>query len=508
MADIWIARMIEPAPTPFPALGELLVIKTLQPQRAAERHSLDRFAWESELHKRLDHPNVVRCFGSGAAAGTSYIALEYIQGVTLRQMIDRTRPLRLPLGVALEVMVQVCVALGYLHDIQGDTGPLGLVHGDVSPENVMIGFDGSVKLLDFGLVTPALIRAESKPWRPAANAPPGTSKIHPTHGRLLHLAPERITGAQVDRRSDLYSVGVMLFELIHGIRPFASKPTAELLNDICHGWTVPGDPDVPPAIERVIARTMAATPDARLASGHELAAMLTSLFDLFATFDETVRDFVRRIAGVSRTGEAFESEPPSSEETPTRPIFLHEPSPDTLQPAQGTELYARFQTLVQRIGELPSNHTLPSAAAPAAPDPLIISAAPPQDPMDESAVPSPHAAPDLFATPPHRPPSIPDLFAAGPRRTPSELPLPRPPPRSLTPSPRRPGSVSASFALARPREHSGSNPAAVHFDRGWQLLREGNAAGALAEWEEALALDRDNRTYALNVEKLKKKLPH
>jgi serine/threonine-protein kinase len=509
MADIWVARKISAVSssdaTPESS-GRRFAIKTLLKRQLHHAEYVERFAQETELHRHLDHPNIVRFLETDVEGGARYMVLDFVEGMNLRQMLYAAKPRQLPLGVVYNVMASVCDALQYLHDLEGDEGPLGLVHGDVSPENVMIGLDGQVKLIDFGVATstltspsgPSSAVLETSVLRPGRHVPPG---------RLQYLAPERVQGRGLDRRSDIYSVGAMLFELVYGVRPFQADTIYELLTKICQGTTVGADPGVDLETRDLIEHAMAVSPDERIDTAQHLSEALRLLRELAFPDEHTVSAFVRRLFGLAEPEEAEEIDLLWTEERATSEFLCLDSPSDTPLLEEGTTLDVRVRELLQQssrppMKSEPSGVELPNHAP----------AVPPSDAPEKKS--RPPVLPDLFA--PVARPSVPaldlfDTYGKRSRARASQSPASQSP-TSQTPASRAP----ASGTFLAPRENGRAVPgeasvkparvAATHFETGWHLLREGKADQTLAEWEAAMQLDPDNRSYAVNVQKLRLKL--
>jgi eukaryotic-like serine/threonine-protein kinase len=516
MADIWVARKVAVASStrsPSEVGPERFAIKTLLKRRLHLPEYVDRFAQEAELHRLFDHPNIVRLIETDVEAGIRYMVLEFVEGLNLRQMIHAAKPRPLPRAVIYDVMAGVCDALHYLHDLAGREGPLGLVHCDVSPENVMIGLDGRVRLIDFGVAASLLASASSGPTsavletsvlRPGRHVPPG---------RLQYLPPERVDGRSLDRRCDIYSVGAMLFELVHGVRPFQADTIYELLTRICQGATVAGDPSVDIEARDLIEHAMAVAPEDRIDTAKHLADALRLLRELVDPDEQTAGAFVRRLFGLEEAEEIEEIDLLWTEERATAEVPCLEDSPsETPLLEQGTALDVRVRELLHQTSSAPLKSE-PSAAPPSAHPAAAAERASPE-PKSQPAQPMP----DLFAPVSRPPPPQLDLFDAYGKRP--------PPPSSgtfLAPrqsastgrekgdiKPPRASSPAGDWATKPPtRDESGIKPsraAAAHFDKGWSLLREGKVDETLAEWEIAVQLDPTNRSYAVNVQKLRHKL--
>jgi serine/threonine protein kinase len=224
-----------------------LALKRLLPhvEDAAAAAAFDR---EAALAARLRHRNVVTVLEHGRVDGVRYVLMELVDGKSLHQLLRACD--RLPAGAAAFVALEVSRALAYVHALADDGGrPLALVHRDVSPSNVLVSRAGEVKLCDFGI---AKVSGTT-----ATRTQPGFIK-----GKRGYLSPEQESGETLDVRSDLFAVGVVLFEALTGRRPRAGEIPSQLVAG------------VPPALDGVCARTLAAARDERHASAAELVAVL------------------------------------------------------------------------------------------------------------------------------------------------------------------------------------------------------------------------------------------
>lgn len=201
-------------------MSEDCALKVLRPDRRADERVLDLFITEADLSMLLDHPNLVRTYDAGEHEGRYYIAMELIEGGTLGDLLGQCqrRDIRLPQDFSLYVVSEILEGLHHLHEASGATGrPLGLIHRDVTPQNIFLSFDGRVILGDFGV---ALIQAYG-------DASPGE-----VLGKLGYLAPEMVSMEEVDRRADIFAAGVVLYELLTGQRLYAGDDEEEVLADI------------------------------------------------------------------------------------------------------------------------------------------------------------------------------------------------------------------------------------------------------------------------------------
>lgn len=224
-------------------LGEEVALKTLLPQFAQDKMVVERFFNEARIARRLAHPNIVRVHDIGIDNGVLYISMEFMQGRSLRDILEKMAPgQHLPLREVLRIMEDLCSALAYAHR--------HTIHRDIKPENVMLQEQGTVKLMDFGI---------SKLMD--NNRLTGASIVM---GTPFYMSPEQLRNSRdVDARADIYSLGVMLYEVLTGNMPTGvPKPASEMLKE------------VPPAMDNIVARCVDPNPDQRYQSADELRAAL------------------------------------------------------------------------------------------------------------------------------------------------------------------------------------------------------------------------------------------
>ena len=200
---------------------KIVAIKRILPHFSDNEDFVTMFIDEAKLAAQLTHPNIVQIFDLGKAGNSYYIAMEYVNGRDLRTLLKRVREYRLPFPeqVAAFVTMKIAAALDYAHRKRGfDDRELKLVHRDISPQNVIISTDGAVKLVDFGIA-----KAASKASHTVAGA---------LKGKLLYMSPEQATGQPLDNRSDLYSLGLVLFELLTGERCFQADSELGVLEKV------------------------------------------------------------------------------------------------------------------------------------------------------------------------------------------------------------------------------------------------------------------------------------
>ena len=209
-------------------LEKLCVIKKVLPELARDADFAARFRDEAQTLIQLQHGSIAQVYDSGEEAGEWWIALEFVDGKDLRRLLQRMRGAghRVPLAIALYVAVKVLEALAYAHRKKDRAGnELGLVHRDVSPQNVLLSYEGEVKVIDFGLA------------RSATTAPEADPSV--VMGKFHYMAPEQARNLPLDRRADLYAVGVILYELITGWNPLEEASGVEIVE-----WAA--SPRIPP----------------------------------------------------------------------------------------------------------------------------------------------------------------------------------------------------------------------------------------------------------------------
>ncbi|WP_460108949.1 Stk1 family PASTA domain-containing Ser/Thr kinase [Streptomyces sp. YKOK-J1] len=223
-------------------LDRVLALKVMHPALAADGSFVDRFIREAKSVARLAHPNVVQVFDQGTDASYVYLAMEYVAGCTLRDVL-RERGALQP-RAALDILEPVLAALGAAHRA-------GFVHRDMKPENVLIGDDGRVKVADFGLVR---------------SVDTVTSTTGAVLGTVSYLAPEQVEQGTADPRVDVYACGVVLYEMLTGGKPHSGDSAAQILYKHIHEDVPPPSalvPGLPPELDELVASATARTPDLR-----------------------------------------------------------------------------------------------------------------------------------------------------------------------------------------------------------------------------------------------------
>ena len=247
MAEVWLA-------TAHGASGfeRRVAIKTLLPELQGEPALERALVHEARLAGRLAHRNLVAVLGLGVDQGVTYVVMEYVDGGDLDTL---TRTALLPLPLALLVAEEVALGLGYLHGAADERGlPLGLVHRDVSPSNLLVSRAGEVKLGDFGVAKATAL----------ADRTGGTRK-----GKYAYMSPEQLAGEPLTGASDQFALGVTLVELVTGVRPFDGETPLATMQNVRAGVR-PDLSSLPADVAALVARTLAFAPADRFASAEDL----------------------------------------------------------------------------------------------------------------------------------------------------------------------------------------------------------------------------------------------
>jgi serine/threonine protein kinase len=246
-----------------------VVIKQIHVERARDRNIVKMFLDEARLAASLHHTNIVQVHDVGQDKGEYFIAMEYIHGEDLRSVLSKLngKHEHMPLEHVITIVSSVAAALHYAHDMKGsDRKPLDLVHRDVSPANILIGYDGNVKVVDFGIAKAAHRESETKS---------GTLK-----GKIAYMAPEQCLGEAVDRRSDVFALGIVLYELFTVRRLFKASSDFLTMSTIVSG-NVPRPSlhraDIPPELEQIIMKALAREAADRYQSADEMRVALDRL---------------------------------------------------------------------------------------------------------------------------------------------------------------------------------------------------------------------------------------
>jgi serine/threonine protein kinase len=265
MAEIWKARAIGPA-----GFQKVLAIKKVLPDLAQDELFVQMFVEEAKLVAGLVHPNIVQVFDFGRLDDEYYLTMEYVAGSNLAKLLVRLQKeeARLSPSVAAFVAVEACKGLSYAHRKTDSLGrPLGIVHRDVTPHNVLVSFGGDVKVTDFGIA-----RAKSVASRTTEGQ---------VRGKLAYMSPEQLSGQALDHRTDLFALGVILYELATGTRFFAAETEAQVYSRVASykGLTAEQISLMPPQLRPVLERALKVRREDRWDDARAMEAALNSVLE-------------------------------------------------------------------------------------------------------------------------------------------------------------------------------------------------------------------------------------
>ncbi|NNB97274.1 serine/threonine protein kinase [Corallococcus exiguus] len=245
MAEVFLAKAAGPR-----GFEKTLVLKRILPHLAEDEAFVEMFLGEAQLAARLDHPNVVQIFDFGEVDGSYFLAMEYIDGPTLRRLVKRSAELKqpLPAGLCAKMVAAAAEGLAFAHELSDpETGsPLGLVHRDISPENVLVSRQGAVKVVDFGIA-----KVAGQSHRTATGV---------VKGKIAYMPPEQLQAKAMDGRVDVYALGIVLYELLTGRRPFDATTDVSMMQAILFEPFVPAvqrRTDLPEAMQRILEKALA-----------------------------------------------------------------------------------------------------------------------------------------------------------------------------------------------------------------------------------------------------------
>jgi eukaryotic-like serine/threonine-protein kinase len=266
MAEVYRAKALKGAHE-----GRTVALKRLLPALAQNPAYVDLFTGEADITRQLKHPAIVEVLETGVVGETYYIAMDYVEGRNLRQVLSQcvARSIVLPIDFGAYVVHTIAQALEYAHHALNAAGqPLGIVHRDVSPSNVFISRDGEIKLGDFGVAQADVIGDELPEKGP--------------FGKVHYLSPEQLTGRDTTPATDIFALGAILFELLTNRRAFPGEVAREVGQRVLAGWIEPPSqlrPEVKPALDAVVLRALSVVPEARYPSAAMFGADLAKNYN-------------------------------------------------------------------------------------------------------------------------------------------------------------------------------------------------------------------------------------
>jgi serine/threonine-protein kinase len=261
MATVYLGRKTGPG-----RYAQMAAIKVIHPHLAQNRELTEMFLDEARLASCVNHPNVCRVLDFGEAEGTFFLAMEYVRGESFAHVLsafDQQPEARARLAVlSAHVLAQACEGLHAIHEaVDAEGRPLRIVHRDVSPQNLLIAYDGSIRLLDFGIAS-----AEGR-------AHTGSTDV--VRGRYAYMAPEQMRGLDLDRRADIWSLGVMLREAVTGQNPFLRESQIATMLAVTQEPPPNWPSSTEPRLRAIAELSLSRAPEERFASARELGDALT-----------------------------------------------------------------------------------------------------------------------------------------------------------------------------------------------------------------------------------------
>jgi eukaryotic-like serine/threonine-protein kinase len=367
MAEVYLARVAGPG-----GFEKTVVLKRILPHLAEDQGFVQMFLEEARLAAQLNHPNVVSIFDFGQEGDQYVMVMEYIDGPNLRALYRRAVELGQPIAfnLAAKIVSFACEGLAYAHDfLDPATGePMNLVHRDISPDNILLGRNGGVKVVDFGIAKAANQEHHTKT---------GTIK-----GKFAYMPPEQLKGLVLDRRADIFALGIVLYELVTGQKPFETTTDAQILQAILYEPMRPAvtlRPDVPAEVQGILDKALEKNRDQRYP---DCRAMQADLERFIVSQGEQVGQYqlsqlVQKLAAATAP-----AVPPTATPRPSQvglPVATPHPSAVSLDPAipQGT-------AVTTPIGLKAQGQALPPPASVPAPGPSLAES--PPGPTDVGSV--------------------------------------------------------------------------------------------------------------------------
>ncbi len=353
MGEVWLARQ-----KGLSGFEKLVVVKRLLPHLTAEQEFINMFFDEARIAALLNHPNIAQIYDLGEVNGEYYIAMEFVPGENLRTVAQRALEQKggMPIALKCRVLADAAAALDFAHQAKSPSGaPLDLIHRDVSPQNIIVGFSGSVKLIDFGVA-----KAAGKITRTAT----GVIK-----GKYAYMSPEQARGHDLDSRSDIFGLGIVFYEILASQRLFKRENDTETLKAIVYGDVPPPSTvlrGIPKQVDAIVMKALEKNRDDRYqtagqmqlaieeylvrgrlpATSAHLAAYMRELFPDESSKDELVEETEPTLS-TSGEGEPLPEAPPRSKPTRSAP-----------PPARATNVTVNLQELKLRIASCSPDDTV------------------------------------------------------------------------------------------------------------------------------------------------------
>jgi serine/threonine protein kinase len=265
MASVWVARLRAKH-----GFEKLVAIKTILPKHAEDPRFQEMFLDEARIASKIDHVNVAHVLDLGDDHGVLYLVMEWVEGDSLSKLERALLAAghKMPLGIALRIVADVCAGLHVAHELRGGDGKqLGVVHRDVSPQNILVGSSGNVKVIDFGIAK-------------ARDRISGDTSTGSLKGKIEFMSPEQALGKVIDRRADVWSTGSVLYHLLSGVPPYDGSNQYAMLHRIASGERpTPLPPGLPPSVVALVNKALAYDPAERFATMAEMRSEVEAAID-------------------------------------------------------------------------------------------------------------------------------------------------------------------------------------------------------------------------------------
>ena len=367
MAEVYRAKQLG-----FGGFEKTIAVKRILPNYASNDEFKQMFRMEANLCALLQHQNIVQVFGNGEFNGYLYLCMEFVDGKNVRQLLakaDKTKT-RIPMEIACHILAETAKGMEYAHGfIDEKTGQsMAIVHRDMSPQNIMLGFEGSVKIVDFGIAK-AAARSE-------------VTKAGTLKGKFGYMSPEQAQGMKIDARTDIFALGIILFELLTQRRLFTSDDDLKTLQ-LVRECKVPRpskyNPDIPPPLDRIVMKALARETAERYQTSGELYGDLLRFMNQkfprfiptdFSKFFKTL--FSEEILEDRKRREKMSAETPMRKAGPSsRPAG----NPAVAKADATNIIEAEDKTAISHAGDIPAARVNPSNVNDGAPSELQLSSA-------------------------------------------------------------------------------------------------------------------------------------
>jgi eukaryotic-like serine/threonine-protein kinase len=293
MAMVWAARLKGSR-----GFQKIVAIKTMLPRLSDDAQFEQMFLDEASLASQIRHPNVVEISDLGEHEGVLFLVMEWIDGVPLNQLMKAAKPSGgVPLPIAVRIVMQACAGLHAAHELRDPKGQLvGLVHRDISPQNILVSYEGVTKVVDFGVAKATAMGG-------------GVTMAGQLKGKVSYMAPEQVRGDDIDRRVDIFAMGIVLYALTTGKHPFRRENEAATMYTLASSDPVVPPhkliPDYPPELENVVLKALAKDPKARYSTANEFLRGLDQALPFLprangGAADEDIGEFVDTLLGTRR----------------------------------------------------------------------------------------------------------------------------------------------------------------------------------------------------------------